>query len=336
MQARKGFTLIELLIYSAVFATFSLTLVYFLTTFFRVSGYQASSAGVANQANFILQKLQQQIASASFIVVNNADTCASVTDTNCDETDATLNQPHSRLVMKDRGETTAGTTDDKSPIIISRDAATSNVMMKIGNQATTILNNANIAVTKLTFTKVSTPPGKDVILIDLVLRYLGGSTASQISREFVTGVGKASAATFDTPLTITGDANITGSANITGDVVIGGKATWTQASPDHNSISFLKMNTINIGDVTGPTGASTAGYELYVTVSSSTIPTIAHTLAGVLAGDKIFLTPSPGPGIKLEYRGATTGSDRFFIRFWSTIAAGAVYPGGGWSYLIIR
>src|SRR3989338_8212489 len=96
-RMRKGFTLVELLIYSGIFAIIAVVLIYFITAFFRVSNQQIGSSEVANQANFILQKIQNEIARASFLTVN---------DLGDDETDDALNTEHSRLVIKDRAETT--------------------------------------------------------------------------------------------------------------------------------------------------------------------------------------------------------------------------------------
>src|SRR3989344_284073 len=121
---KNGFTLVELLIYTAIFVVISLVLIYFLTLFFRVSQTQASSAEVANQANFILQKIQNEIAGASFLAVN---------DDGNDETDAfPLSQPYGKLVIKDRAETTADANDTKSPIMIYKNGG--DVVMRRGAQ----------------------------------------------------------------------------------------------------------------------------------------------------------------------------------------------------------
>ena len=329
MHERRGFTLIELLIYSAIFGIVSLTLVYFLTTFFRVSGYQTSSAGVANQANFILQKIQQQVAGASFLVVRD--------DAANDETDAATSVPHSTLIIKDRAETTADGSDSKSPIVITRDAAANAITMKQGSQATTTLNNASVLVTGLTFTKVATPGGKDVVTIDLTLTYNSANPKERITKEFLTGVAKASAATFDTALNpgTTSSTDI-GSGSLqwrslylSNNATIDGSVKWTTQGTNTaiNSIGFLKQLSIGVNPASTPGNATSSK-----TYASSTIP----ELAGILPGDRIFVTPSADLENYLSFFGAKTDTDtiQIVLRNSSSSAIdGAVHP---WSFLILR
>ena len=336
MHRRSGFTLIELLIYSAVFGTVSLTLVYFLTTFFRVSGYQASSAGVANQANFILQQIERQVANAGFLVVN---------DTGDDEADGIKSQPHAKLVIKDRAEGSALSDDAASPILIWRDAATSNAMMKQGNRAATALNNASVAVTGLTFTKVSAANSKDVVLINLVLAYQSTNPAERISREFTMGVGKASAATFDTGLTpATSTANDIGASGtkwasiwLSQDANVDGKIVWNAASTTagtppatNGSIAFLKQGLMNVAYPTLAGGALAT-----VIVSTTSTPGIAD-LQGVQSGNRIFMTPPEGLNDGIQFMGATAKKDAVWVKVRNITGTSITGTSNNWSYLIMR
>lgn len=314
---RKGFTLIELLIYSAIFAIIAVVLIYFLTAFFRVSNQQIGSSEVANQANFILQKIQNEIAKASFLTVN---------DLGNDETDDALNASHSRLVIKDRTETTGPNNDPQSPISIYQNGA--NVVLKRGNQAEIILNNATVKVTKLTFTKTSTPPGKDVVMIDLTLQYNSVNPQQQITRQFILGVGKAEAAIFDTPLTPGATNAIDIGTNslkwktlfLSGDVNIDGKITWNSATAN-NSIGFMKQGMISIDPP-----SLTAGTSAIINVS----------LADIQSGDRVFMTAPTALEDGLMLAGATAKSGSIDIRI-RNVSAGTINGAAqAWSYLILR
>ncbi|MEK9183477.1 MAG: prepilin-type N-terminal cleavage/methylation domain-containing protein, partial [Patescibacteria group bacterium] len=88
---RRGFTLVELLVYISLFAVVSIFLVSILVTFVKVDVQQLSASEVAEQANFILQRIQNIINNAGFLVVN---------DDGNDETDAALSLPRTYLVVK--------------------------------------------------------------------------------------------------------------------------------------------------------------------------------------------------------------------------------------------
>lgn len=317
VRGKKGFTLVELLVYSGIFAIIAIVLIYFLTVFFRVNNQQIGSSEVANQANFILQKIQNEIAGASFLTVN---------DTGDDETDDALNAPHARLVIKDRGETVGPNNDMKSPVSIYQNGP--NAVFKRGNQAEIVLNNATVKVTKLTFTKISTPPGKDVVTIDLTLQYNSPNRERQITRQFILGVGKAEAAVFDTPLNPGATHAIdigTGSLKwktlfLSGDMNIDGKITWNSADAN-NSIAFIKQGMISIDPASIASGASA------ITTASIT---------GIQAGDRVFITPPTALEDGLIFTGATAKSGAIDIRI-RNISAGAINGAPQvWQYLILR
>ena len=332
MQRQKGFTLVELLIYSVIFAGVSLTLVYFLSTFFRVSGYQASSSEVANQANFILGKIQNEIATSSLVVVN---------DTGDDEMDQTPGTPHGKLLLKARNETTGGASDNESPVLIYKNGA--NAVLKRGNAAETVLNNASVAVTNLAFTKISTPPGKDVILIDLTLQYQSPNAYDRISRDFTLGVSRAQAASFDSNLnpntgglTIGSGAAKWASLFLSGGATIDGPVTLTNGNTNttNNSITFLKQGTL----VVNPNANIPANTTSQFFISSTTYP----ELQGIQAGDRVFLTPPAGSTaasrleVGISFIGARTLADSIEINLRNTTGA-AIFAGShNWGYLVIR
>lgn len=327
MQQKKGFTLVELLIYSVIFAGVSLTLVYFLSTFFRVSGYQASSSEVANQANFILGKIQNEIATSSLVVVN---------DTGDDEIDQTPGTPHGKLLLKARNETTGDASDPESPILIYKNGA--NAVLKRGNGPETALNNSSVAVTNLAFTKISTPPGKDVVLIDLTLQYQSPNAVDRISRDFSLGVSRAQAAAFDSNLSPNGGGYSlgTGAAKwaslfLSGPADIGGPISL--GSTANNSISFLKQGTVAVN----PNATIAANSVATVIVTAPTIP----ELAGIQTGDRVFLTPPSGTLSPLEnglvFHSARALPDAIEIRLRNVTGASIVATTAhNWGYLVIR
>ena len=326
MRKQNGFTLVELLIYSVIFAGVSLTLVYFLSTFFRVSGYQASSAEVANQANFILGKIQNEIATSSLVVVN---------DTGNDEVDETVGTPHGKLLLKAQNETTGDASDSKSPVLIYKNGA--NVVLKRGNGTETALNNTSVAVTNLVFTKISTPPGKDVVLIDLTLQYQSPNAYDRISRDFTLGVSRAQAASFDSNLNPNGSGLTIGSGSakwaslfLSGDVALDGKITWNSGNggaASNNNIAFMKQGIISINPPNITTGASGT-----YAVASSTVP----GLAGIQTGDRVFMTPPLTLTEGLLFMGAVAGQDSITVRVKNISGSSIDGTAMNWSYLIIR
>lgn len=326
---RRGFTLIELLIYSAIFAIISITLLYFLTLFFRASNNQISSSEIASQANFILQKIQQEIMNASFLVVN---------DDGNKETDGTLSQPHAKLIIVDRAATSNPATvanDPNSPIAIYQNSSVGTAVVKRGNQTEFILNNNTVKVTNLKFTKISTPPGKDIVLIDLTLQYQSPNPREQISRQFLLGVGKAEAAVFDSDLNpnssnaknIGADNSKWKSLFLSGDLNIDGKVIWTTngTNATNNNISFMSQGMLSIDP---PDIGANAQW------------TTTKTINGIQTGDKVFITAPSDIESGLLFVGArVTATDTLSITIrnvtGSTITNGST-ASRNWSYFIIR
>jgi|GEM_PF-2128970 len=322
MQRKAGFTLVELLIYSVIFASVSLTLTYFLSTFFRVSGYQASSSEIANQANFILGKIQNEVAISSLFAVN---------ETGDDEIDGLpVGGKYSQLVL------TSNTDGNNTPIKIYKNGT--DIMLQRGASAATALNNASVAVTNLGFTKISTPPGKDVVIIDLSLQYQSPNAADRITRDFSLGVSRAQAATFDSDLTPNGSGRSIGSGSakwaslsLSGAADIGGPVTIGNTA--NNSISFIKQGTVAVNPNATIAGNSVAT----VIVTAPAIP----ELTGIQTGDRVFLTPPSGILSPLEnglvFHSARALPDAIEIRI-RNVTTGNITAttAHNWGYLVIR
>lgn len=322
---RKGFTLIELLIYSALFAMASMTLVYFLAIFFRGTSTHTTAAEIGNQANFILQKIEQQIAQASFVVVN---------ETGDDETDALpLGQPHTKLIIKNAAETTGPPNDAKSPIAIYRNPASEAVVIKQGNQPDVALTSERVKATALEFTKISTPPGRDVILINLTLQYQSADPQQQISRQFLLGVGKANAATFDTVLNPSANNILDIGANnakwknlfLSQNLTVDGQLFITNnGAVTNNGISFIQHGAFT---VTIPAISANASY---------TLP--AQTITGARANNQVFITPASTMPSGVMLMGASiTSNDTLTIIIRNTADAASTLTNNVlFSYLIMN
>lgn len=283
----RGFTLIELLIYSSIFAVIGVVLTSIFVVFLRVDVRESASAEISNQANFVLQRIQNYIGNASFLVVNNSGN---------DEIDDTLALPYSKLIIKDRGERTGSdpnADDPLSPITIFKEGDFVKVKQGQGTLAVTeSLNSNKVKVTNLTFTKVSNHPGRDSVIINLTLEHNNPTLPKKISRTFALGVGKASAAIFDT--------NLNPGANNTLDIGVGNR--WRDLFLSGklevgSSVKFGSDVTNNPNVVNKLFQGAITGISVPATTADTNRTLVDVTLPDVTAvpGDRVFLIPTTLP-----------------------------------------
>ncbi len=318
--------MVELLVYISLFAVVSIFLVSILVTFVKVDVQQLSASEVAEQANFILQRIQNIINNAGFLVVN---------DDGNDETDAALSLPRTYLVVKAANEgddPITSPTDLNSPIAIYREGDF--IKIKRGgaeNFGTDNLNNSKVKVTNLTFTKVSSHPGRDVVLINLTLQYNSTNVVQKVTRTFTLGVGKASAAVFDTSLQpgISGasllDIGTTG--NRWRDLFLAGK------------LEVAGSSTFGGGDAVNHIKHSGGLSVNPPSIGANTSITTNAILSGspVFAGDQIFLTPPSSLEAGLIYTGASItppNTVNIAIRNITGVAIDGIAR--NWSYFLVR
>lgn len=324
-MVNRGFTLVELLIYTSIFAIVSVVLTSIFVIFLKVDIRETASAEISSQANFILQKIQNYISTAGFLVVND--------DSN-DENDGTLASPHNKLVIKDREERGDQTiaNDSKSPVIIYRDGDFVKVQQGQGDAGfitTNTLNNNKVKVTNLTFTKVTSHPGRDSVIINLSLEYNQPTLPQKISRSFTLGVAKASAAIFDTSLqsgTSTPSQLDIGAAGnrwrhlfLAGNLDVNGTVKLGNNS---DIVAFMKQGSISVDPPSiGSNGTATANV----------------TLTGIVPGDRIFLTPPGTIENGLVYVGATTTiANTVGVRIRNLNAVATDGAALNWYYLLLR
>jgi len=318
---RKGFTLVELLIYSLIFAGIALTLAYTLSVFLRISGQQIASAEVANQANFILQRIQYETSRAGFLVVNDEE----FSDAEDDEKDSALNTGRSRLVIKARAEGAGPPNDPNSPIVFYKNG--SQAVMKIGNNGPVSLNSSRVLVDTLTFTKISTPPGRDTVQVNLILRYNSQRAGEQIVRQFLLGIGKATAATFDTPI----ETALHNTSDI-GAIAKRWRDLFLQGTLDVAGTAKLGTDSTAIGQLIH----GSATFNIPSTAAGATY-TKNIIVSGAVNNSKIFVTAPKDLAGNFLLKGAKANDGNIDI---------AIYNAGGgsasdatnrtWHYLILR
>ena len=329
----SGFTLVELLIYTSIFAIVGVTLTSIFVIFLRIDIKETAGAEISNQANFILQRIQNYISNAGFLVVN---------DDGNDEVDGLLAAPHSKLIIKDRAERSDQTTsnDSFSPIVIYKEGDSIKVRQGQGDASyitNDVLNSEKIKVTGLAFTKMSSHPGRDSVTINLTLEYNNPSLPQKLSRSFILGVGKASAAVFDTSLqsgTSTPAQLDIGTATnpwrnlfLAGNLTADGTASVIKLGSNSNSFAYLRN-----GELTVNPPSMTASSTAIVTITTAIDPDVS----GFVAGDRIFLTPPTAIENGLVFVGATTGANSVNIKIRNS--GGATIDGAAlsWYFWLVR
>lgn len=168
---KRGFTLIEMLIATSIFVLIVVGFIGILTTVTQVQVQTSSSAVVNQESQFLLQKLQYYVQTASII-------------------DMPTSTPTSTLTFD-----VASSSLDPSYITL----ASGTVYLQQGNGgALQPLTSNKVKVTNLLFTRRANPPGHDAVSISYTLSYNTSIIAQAFSQLFQTSIAQVSAATFDT------------------------------------------------------------------------------------------------------------------------------------------
>lgn len=177
MSRKSGFTYVEMLIYMSVFVLVGYIFSSVLITYTRIHNRQLAESELNNQLNFAIQTIQRLVASpdTAEITVNSGGLPQDV-DVN----------PGPVLVLR-----RASSAEDPTKVYINNNA----VVLKRGGSAEETLTTNRVAATGLTFTKKDNGPSFTSVKIDLTLKYNAPST--NIARQILATVGRASAATFD-------------------------------------------------------------------------------------------------------------------------------------------
>jgi type II secretory pathway pseudopilin PulG len=238
----SGFTLAELLIYIGIVGAVSGMLVGILSTVTKTQVQESSQNEISGQLNFALSTIQRLVRDSSLI-----------------EVDAGVSTSTLKLRMPNL---------EKDPTLVY--LSNGQIYVKQGNgQAASITSN-NVNVDSLEFKKVSQPPAKDVVQVNISISQTQQS-GKTISRTIRSAIGRVNAAVFDSDLIPNADdsynigtspiarwktASFSGGvtmATVSGNVGIG------TASPFSGSKLGVVGGLIYVGDTNTRFGAQISG-----------------------------------------------------------------------------
>lgn len=168
---KRGFTLIEMLIATGIFAVIVIGFIGILTTVTQVQVQSSASTAVNQESQFLLQKLQYYIETASVIDIPAAT-------------------PTSTLKFD-----VASSSLDPSYITLA--SGTVYLQQSAGGALQPLTSN-RVSVSNLSFTRHANSPGHDAVSISYTLSYNTSNIAQMFSQLFQTSIAQVSAATFDT------------------------------------------------------------------------------------------------------------------------------------------
>lgn len=168
---KRGFTLIEMLIAISIFVVIAAAFVSILSVVMQVQVQSSSSAAVNQESQFLLQKLQYYIETASVI-------------------DIPTSTPTSTLKFD-----VASSSLDPSYITLA--SGTVFLQQSLSGPLQPLTSN-KVSVSNLSFTRRANPPGHDAVSISYTISYYATSSIAQaFSQFFQTSIAQVSAATFD-------------------------------------------------------------------------------------------------------------------------------------------
>lgn len=162
-----------MLITISIFVVIALAFIGILAEVTQVQVQTSSSAVVSQESQFLLQKLQYYIGTASLV-------------------DISTSTPTSTLKLY-----VASSSLD--PTLITLASGTVYLQQPSGGSLQALTSN-KVTVSNLSFQRRSNPPGHDTISVSYTLSYNTNNASQSFSQPFQTTIVKVSAATFDTGL----------------------------------------------------------------------------------------------------------------------------------------
>jgi prepilin-type N-terminal cleavage/methylation domain-containing protein len=240
---KRGFTLIEMLIAISIFTVIAVAFIGILSVVTQVQ-VQSSSAAVVNQeSQFLLQKLQYYIRTASIIDMPTSTSPSTLT---FDVASSSLD-----------------------PSFITLASGTVYLQQSNGGALQPLTSN-KVFVSNLSFTRNANPPGHDAVSVSYTMIYNTSNIAQAFSQLFQTSIAQVSAATFD--------AGVYPSANNL--YPLGGSGqTWTSI----NGVINFSGNNVGIDTSSTPNEPLTVngGVQLLNT-ATSTVPCSATSRGTLL------------------------------------------------------
>lgn len=182
-RLRSGFTLVELLVYVGVFSVAAGLFTGVLTTLTRVQVRESATVEVSQQAQFVVQTVQRLIRDAS-IVELPANTAVS--------------KLKLRLSSASLDPTCVEFSNGIAYLMEGNDGVNKQNCFATSTSQAKALTDSKVVVNTLNFTKLSNPPAKDTVQIDITVSFNSANPQeSSISRTLRSAITKVSAATFD-------------------------------------------------------------------------------------------------------------------------------------------
>jgi prepilin-type N-terminal cleavage/methylation domain-containing protein len=169
MNIKKGFTLVEMLIAISIFAVIAISSIGILIVVTQVQVQSSSTAAVTQESQFLLQKLQYSIATASLVDIPTSTATSTL-----------------KLRM---------TSSSSDPMYIT--LASGTVYLQQGGGALQPLTSKKVSVSGLSFARRANPPGHDAVSVSYTVAYNTTNIAQAFSQLFQTTIVHVSAATFD-------------------------------------------------------------------------------------------------------------------------------------------
>jgi prepilin-type N-terminal cleavage/methylation domain-containing protein len=241
---KSGFTLIEMLISISIFSVIIVAFIGILVIVLQIQAQSSSSVAVNQESQFLLQKLQYYVESASVV-----------------------NIPTSTVTSTLQLFTASSSAD---PEFIKLSSGTV-YLQQTATGTMQALTSPRVTVSSLSFTRNANPPGHDAVSISFTMAYNTTNAAQAFSQLFQSTVEHVSAATFDTgvftsggslPLGSSGNlwTPINGVINFSGsNVGIGSLDTSPQQPLEVNGGVRLYPNGVTQPTCTSSTNASARG-----------------------------------------------------------------------------
>jgi prepilin-type N-terminal cleavage/methylation domain-containing protein len=251
----QGFTLIEMLIAVSIFTVIIIAFIGILSVVTQVQVQSSSTAAVNQESQFLLQKLQYYIQTASIIDMPTSTSPSTLT---FDVASSSLDPSYITLA--------SGTV----------------YLQQSSGGALQALTSNRVKVTSLSFTRKANPPGHDAVSVSYTMVYNTSNIAQAFSQLFQTSIAQVSAATFDTGVF---------PSSLTGEPL--GNSTY-QWSSINNVINF-SGNNVGIDTVGAPVEplSVNGGLQLLTTAPTTCNATYRGTLLfyspGGSAKDSLYL-----------------------------------------------
>ncbi|HEY5220974.1 MAG TPA: prepilin-type N-terminal cleavage/methylation domain-containing protein [Candidatus Paceibacterota bacterium] len=166
---KKGFTLVEMLVSIAIFSVIIVAFIGILVVILQIQAQSSSSQAVNQESQFLLQKVQYYVESASVITPTSTP---------------------STLVFY-----VASSSLDPSYITLSSGTV---YLQQTATGTLQALTSPKVNVTNLSFTRNTNPPGHDTVSVSFTMAYNTLNAEQAFSQLFQSTVEHVSAATFDT------------------------------------------------------------------------------------------------------------------------------------------